>query len=212
MRVRILNICQVIIILLSFHFYIPAASQEKTLSEEFTYTQSNHRVSYDQYQKELKKILEPDSGISFNLDYIILPIAIMAIGIVVIYFVRQIRMNYIVEARNEQTVPQEDYVETEKSALVRAETAVEANDFRAALRFLYISAVLHLQERGILPYDKSITNKEYLRLSHTDLDIQKTLTPVITVFDEVWYGYKHCDKQTVESYRDTLKELYARKS
>ena len=210
MRVRFQYTSQVIIIFLSLHLYMPVASQENTLREEFKYTQSNHRVSYDKYQKELKKILEPAPGIFFNIDHIILPIAIIAIGIVVLYFVRQIRLNYIFEARNEDTDPHDDNVETEKSALARAETAVEANDFRGALRFLYISAVLHLQERGILPYDKSITNREYLRLSHTDLELQKMLEPVITIFDEVWYGYKHCDEHTVESFRDTLKEVYAR--
>ncbi|RKU30296.1 hypothetical protein C6497_04875 [Candidatus Poribacteria bacterium] len=213
MRVRLESTSYVIILLLlCFHFYIPVASQENALRDEFTFTESNHRVSYDQYQKELKKILQPDSVMSFNIDYIILPIAIIAIGIVAIYFVRQIRMNYVFEVRNEETDPQDDSVETEKSALARAETAVEANDFREALRFLYISAVFHLQERGVLPYDKSITNREYLRISHTDLDLQKTLRPVITVFDEVWYGYKHCDQQTVESYRETLKDVYARNS
>lgn len=212
MRIKQQFTSHVIILLLCFHFYIPVASQEKALSDEFTFTESNHRVSYDQYQKELKKILEPDSAMSFNIDYIILPIAIIAIGIVAIYFVRQIRMNYVFEARNEETDPNDDSLDTEKSALARAETAVEANDFREALRFLYISAILHLQERGILPYDKSITNREYLRISHTDYDLQNTLTPIITVFDEVWYGYKHCDQQTVESYRETLKDVYARNS
>ncbi len=209
MRVGFPFTSHVLIILLSLHLYMPVASQEKSIRDEFRYTQSNHKVSYEQYQKELTKILEPDPEISFNIDYIILPIAIIAIGIVVLYFVRQIRMNYIFEARNEESDPHDDNVETEKSALARAETAVEANDFRGALRFLYISAVLHLQERGILPYDKSITNREYLRLSHTDLDLQKILEPVITTFDEVWYGYKHCDEQTVENFRDILKEVYA---
>lgn len=209
MRTRILYTTQIIIFLLSFLSYVPVASQEKTQYDEFRYTRSNHRVSYDQYTKDLKKILEPNPELSFNLDYIILPIAIIAIGIVVLYFVRQIRMNYIFEARNEETDPHDDNVDTEKSALARAETAVEANDFRGALRFLYISAILHLQERGILPYDKSITNREYLSLSHSELDLQETLAPVITVFDEVWYGYKHCDEQTVENFRGILKKVYA---
>lgn len=212
MRVRFQYTSHVLIILLSLNLYIPVASQEKSIRDEFKYTQSNHRVSYDQYTKDLKKILEPNPELSFNLDYIILPIAIIAIGIVVLYFFRQIRMNYISEARNEETDTQDDYVETEKSALSRAEKAVEANDFRGALRFLYISVVLHLQERGILPYDKSITNREYLSLSHSELDLQETLAPVITVFDEVWYGYKYCDEKTVESFRDTLKEVYSRTS
>ncbi len=212
MRVRFQYTSYVIIILLSLHFNIHAVSQEKTQYDEFRYTQSNHKVSYDKYHKELMKILEPDPGFSFNIDYIILPIAVIAIGIVVLYFVRQIRMNYIFEARNEETDPQDDNVETEKSALDRAETAIEANDFRGALRFLYISAVLHLQECGILPYDKSITNREYLQLAHTDLDLQETLAPIITIFDEVWYGYKHCDEHTVENFRDTLKAVYARSS
>ncbi|MCG9126547.1 DUF4129 domain-containing protein [Candidatus Poribacteria bacterium] len=210
MKVRFLYTCYVIIFLLSIQFYIPVASQEKSIQDEFRYTQSNHKVSYEKYQQELRKILEPDSEFSFNIDYVILPVAIIAIGIVVLYFVKQIRINYISDVKNEDTDPQVNYVETEKSALARADTAVEANDFREALRFLYISAVLHLQERGILPYDKSITNREYLRLAHTDTDLQETLAPVITVFDEVWYGYKHCDENTVESFRNTLKEVYAK--
>ena len=143
MRVRFLYSWYIIIILLSIQYYIPVASQEKSTRDELRYTQSNHKVYYEEYQQELRKILEPDSEFSFNIDYVILPIAIIAIGIVVLYFVKQIRLNYISEAKDEDTDPQVNYVETEKSAFARADAAVD-------MIFSLIPGTNEIQDQGIL--------------------------------------------------------------
>lgn len=184
-------------------------AEEQTFREELE-RRAEMEVSYEKYQEALAKILEPRDGWDGDLRYVLFPLGAVALGIVVAFFVRQIRMNLIVEADDDVSGSTQERVETERTALARAETAEAANDFRGALRFLYLSAILHLQERGVLPYDKSLTNREYLHQMQEDIDLQATLGPAVTVFDEVWYGHKPCDAETVADYRNLLREVYAR--
>ena len=184
-------------------------AEEQVFREELETRRSRTEVSYEKYRDELEKILNPRKW-DADLRYVLFPLAAIALGVVIIFFVRQIRMNLISEAHDDVTEAALEQVETERAALARAETAEAANDFRSALRFLYLSAILHLQERGVLPYDKSLTNREYLHQAQVDIDLHTALGPAITVFDEVWYGYKPCDAETVASYRDLLQNVYAR--
>ena len=185
------------------------AVEEQAFREELE-RRAEMEVSYEEYQKALAKILEHRTGWDADLRYVLFPLGAIALGIVVVFFVRQIRMNLIVEARDDVSDTKLERVETEKAALARAETAEASNDFRSALRFLYLSAILHLQERGVLPYDKSLTNREYLHQMPENIDLQATLGPAVTVFDEVWYGHKPCDAETVADYRDLLEKVYVR--
>jgi hypothetical protein len=186
------------------------AAEEQTFRDELERHRSESELSYEKYQKELAKLLEPKPGRTFDLKYVLFPLSAIALGIVVVFFIRQIQMNLIREVHdNAETEIASEQVETEKAALARAETAVESNDFRGALRYLYLSAILHLQERGILPYDKSLTNREYLHQSQVDIDLQTKLGPAIAVFDEVWYGHKPCDAETVASYQDLLQKIHS---
>ncbi len=182
------------------------ASQEQIFRDELERNQSV--LSYEKYQRDLAKLFEPKPVWDFDLMYVIFPLGVIAFGIVIIFFVKQIRINLISEVHHEESEIEVDHVKTEKAALAHADTAEASNDFRGALRYLYLSAILHLQERGILPYDKSLTNREYLHLSQVDIDLQNTLGPAVSVFDEVWYGYKPCTAETVASYRDLLQKIY----
>jgi hypothetical protein len=186
-------------------------AEEQQFRDELKSDSSVPRVSHEKYKRDLAKLLEPKPVQDFKLGRVLFPLGALALGVVVIFFIRQIRMNLISEVHDE--VSEEvtvDHVKTEKAALVRADNAAASNDFRSALRYLYLSALLHLQERGILPYDKSLTNREYLHQSQVDMQLQESLGPAITVFDEVWYGYKPCDAETVANYRDILQKVYVK--
>ncbi len=185
------------------------AGEEQALREELETRRDGAAVSYKRYRQDLEKILNPRVW-DADLRYVLFPLAAFGLGAMVIFFVRQIRMNLIHEAHDEVAEPALARVETEKAALAHAETAEAASDFRGALRYLYLSAILHLQERGALPYDKSLTNREYLHQAQDDMDLHAALGPAITVFDEVWYGYKPCDAGTVANYRSLLQNVYAR--
>lgn len=204
------SVCvDIIIYLMAVSQLFAMTVEEQTFREELE-ARAEMDVSYEEYRKVLAKILEPRSGWDADLRYVLFPLGTIALGIVVAFFIRQIRMNLIVEARDDVSGTPQDRVETERAALAHAETAEASKDFRGALRFLYLSAILHLQERGVLPYDKSLTNREYLHQSQEDVDLQATLGHAVTVFDEVWYGHKLCDAETVANYRDLLQKVYVR--
>ena len=189
--------------------FSPLMAEEEALREELETHRSRTEVSYEKYRDDLAKILSPRKW-DADLRYVLFPMGAIALAVVIIFFIRQIRMNLVSEARDAVAATELEQVETERAALARAETAEAASDFRGALRFLYLSAILHLQERGVLPYDKSLTNREYLYQAQADIDLHTALGPAITVFDEVWYGHKPCDAETVASYRDLLEKVYAR--
>ena len=209
MSVKIsIGICM-IMSLMSLPALLTLAAEEEALREELETHRSRTEVSYEKYRDELEKLLNPRRW-DADLRYMLFPLGAIALGVVIIFFIQQIRMNLISEAHDEVAENELEQVETERAALARAETAEAASDFRGALRFLYLSAILHLQERGVLPYDKSLTNREYLHQTQVDIDLHTALGPAITVFDEVWYGHKPCDAETVASYRDLLQKVYAR--
>ena len=184
------------------------ASEEQIYRNELDAHQHESRLSHQEYHTELEKLLKPRPIQRFNLNNLLLPLGVIAIGIVLVFFIKQIRLNLISEVRENEIVIVEETVRTEKAALAHAEIAEESNDFREALRYLYLSAVLHLQERGILPYDKSLTNREYLYQTDVDDNLQRTLGPAVSVFDEVWYGHKPCNAETVANYRELLQQVY----
>ena len=199
-----------IVCLVGFSILFAMGTEEQVFREELE-ARAEMDVSYEKYREALTKIVEPSGRWDADLRYVLFPLGAIALSAVIVFFIRQIRMNLIIEAREDVSDTALDRVETEKAALAHAETAEASNDFRGALRFLYLSAILHLQERGVLPYDKSLTNREYLHQTQEDIDLQATLGPAVTVFDEVWYGYKSCDAETVAGYRDLLKKVYAKR-
>ena len=204
-----IGICM-IMSLMSLSVLLALAAEEAALREELETHRSRTEVSYEKYRDELDKLLINPRKWDADLRYVLFPLGAIALGVVIIFFIQQIRMNLISEAHDEVSETELEQVETERAALARAETAEAASDFRGALRFLYLSAILHLQEREILPYDKSLTNREYLHQAQADIDLHTALGPAVTVFDEVWYGHKPCDAETVASYRDLLQKVYAR--
>ena len=183
--------------------------EEQRFREELDAHGTEIEVSYKKYREILLKLLEPRGRWDVGLGYALFPLGTIALVFVIVFFIRQIRVNLVVEASDDVPDTLLERVDTEKAALTRAETAEAESDFRNALRFLYLSAVLHLQERGVLPYDKSLTNREYLRQVQVDINLQATLGPAITLFDEVWYGHKPCDANTVANYRELLQKVYA---
>ena len=186
------------------------ADEEQRFREELASDRGRMDVSFEKYQARLSKLLRHNNDAGWDVEFgkVLLVLGIIALAAAVVFFGRKIRGNFIIEAHDETPELSLVTVATEKVALAHAETAEAASDFRHALRFLYLSAILHLQERGRLTHDKSLTNWEYLRALQSDVALQRALLPAIQVFDEVWYGCQPCDAETVANYRELLKDVY----
>lgn len=184
--------------------------------EEVDANHANMDVSFKKYEDILSKLFSLHdrrtgtfrSRIGIGTADVLLWIGcLMLIGLT-LFFIQQIRRNLVAEVGDKVTESEIDSVTTAQAALTQSEIAVTSHNFRDALRFLYLSAILHLQERGVLTYDKSLTNLEYLHTLQAHVELQEVLRPVIQVFDDVWYGYKPCNADTIANYRELLQKVY----
>ena len=127
------------------------------------------------------------------------------------YIYRNLSRNLVREAELAAEGSDADALLTSKGALQRAQTLSNQGDYRTAIRFLYLSSLLVLDERGLLRYDRSRTNREYLRSVSSKPGLAMPLRDVIDVFDKVWYGFEAVDEQAYQSYLKHVDELREQK-
>ena len=92
-------------------------------------------------------------------------------------------------------------------ALEQAHTDSKKGDYRSAVRYLYISSLLLLEERELLRYDRTKTNQEYLRSIAGRPELADVLREVIDVFDRVWYGFQTLDESGYSHYASRVRQL-----
>ena len=102
----------------------------------------------------------------------------------------------LVEARDNDTL------------LARAEQQAREGDYRRAFRLVYLAALVSLDTGGVLRFDRSKTNWEYLRALRNAgrADIYAAMTPLTREFDQVWYGFAPTD---MSHYRRALAQYEA---
>jgi hypothetical protein len=94
------------------------------------------------------------------------------------------------------------------SLLARAEQQAKEGDYRRAFRLVYLAALVSLDTGGVLRFDRSKTNWEYLRAlrSAGRSDIYAAMTPLTREFDQVWYGFAYAD---ISHYHRALAQYQA---
>lgn len=69
--------------------------------------------------------------------------------------------------------------------------------YRLAIRSLYLAALLRLDERGMLHFQRSLTNREVLKsvAAESSPMLAERLAPLVERFDRYWYGSDECSEQ-----------------
>ncbi len=101
----------------------------------------------------------------------------------------------------------DDLPQTPAEARRRAAGLAAGGDFRNAVRNLYLSALLTLEQNGLVPADRSLTNREMLGRVPADHPVRSHLQPVVETFDDVWYGVHEPDDRTYRAYTHSIDEL-----
>lgn len=127
-------------------------------------------------------------------------LAIVIVGVVVAYVLRTVQMQKVTLDLS----PDEDAPVTAQEAAARAESATTTQDYRTAIRYLYLSGLLALDERGIIRYDASLTNQEHLAQLAGQPRLRALFEPVVTIFDRVWYGVLPADAALYDEFRHAL--------
>jgi hypothetical protein len=124
---------------------------------------------------------------------------------VIIYLVLGLRRNLVSEARTADDDPEAHL--TARTALDQAGDLARSGDHRTAMRYLYLSALLWLDERDMLRYDRALTNREYLERVRENPSLRSRLTPIVETFDRVWYGHAPLDDAAFDAYRAQVEAL-----
>ena len=92
--------------------------------------------------------------------------------------------------------------------LALAEQQAKTGDYRRAFRLVYLASLVALDTSGVLRFDRSKTNWEYLRLLRASgrNDVYVALTPLTREFDQVWYGLAPAD---ASQYARALAQYHA---
>lgn len=141
------------------------------------------------------------------LGYSATALAMLAMVLILAYVARSLLISFAPEAVAAPEGGHANELLTADAALRRAQAFSGSGDYRSAVRYLYLSALLLLDEQGLLRYDRSLTNREYLRSVAHLPEVAAELREVVEVFDRVWYGYQPLDAAGYARYAACVAEL-----
>jgi len=130
--------------------------------------------------------------------------AALLIGVLV-YLLRGLRRGLVAGAHADDSDPEANL--TARTALDQAGGLARGGNYRTAVRYLYLSALLWLDERDILRYDRALTNREYLERVRDNPALRERLAPIVETFDRVWYGHLPIDAESFAAYERQVEDL-----
>jgi hypothetical protein len=100
-----------------------------------------------------------------------------------------------------QELTEENFIETDLEKLLRI--ALESNDYRSAVRILYLSTIQQLNISGLILWKKDKTNKDFLREMRKHSDY-KTFRDITLAYEIVWYGDRQIELQQFTSLKNIV--------
>lgn len=181
-------------------------------NEEFDYGEEDARVEDAEpgwfenlFENEPETPNDTSSpGLSW-LSYIAGALAIAAILGAIFWFLKEFRSNMVEDVAVQPDEIFEDISADE--ALDKASEKSEEGNYRDAVRYLYLSALLLLEERNVLRYDRAKTNREYLRSVADRPELAQPLRSVVDIFDRVWYGFQPLSASDYQYYQAEVEAL-----
>lgn len=177
---------------------------------EFQWAEAAPNPAAEWIQKILDTItrwMDKFLGVTFDVaSSDVIPVVMaVALAIVFIFIARTLFSDFLNEAQIKENGEEEPL--TSEAALAKAQQLSRGGDYRAAVRYLYLSTLLILDERGVMRYDRSKTNREYLRSVSNSPELSQPLGEVIEVFDNVWYGNHALEEESFNHYSRRVEEL-----
>jgi hypothetical protein len=140
------------------------------------------------------------------IGWILAAICGLMLAGVLFYLYRSLRQSTAREAEAAPPGDPEAHL-TATTALQEAGTLARGGDYRTAVRYLYLSSLLWLDEQGMLRYERALTNHEHLSRLSGKPDVRARLVPIIDTFDRVWYGHETLDEEAFAAYQQHVEQL-----
>ena len=157
------------------------------------------------------RLFPEDSAVRLPLNNLLFIVAGVLVAIALAYALRGIVGDLTADAALSAQEELGGEPLTADLALQKAQEFSGGGEYRTAVRYLYLSSLLLLEERGLLRYDRSLTNREYLRTVAHRPELAATLRDVIDVFDRVWYGFQTLSPSEYNAYASRVETLKQQK-
>lgn len=157
------------------------------------------------------RIFPDDSTVRIPLSNLLVILAVVLVAVVLAYAFRGLIGDFTADAALSAEEELGGEPLTAELALQKAQELSTGGDYRTAVRYLYLSSLLLLEERGLLRYDRSLTNREYLRSVSHRPELVTILREVIDVFDRVWYGFQTLTSNEYDAYAQRVELLKQQK-
>jgi hypothetical protein len=149
------------------------------------------------------EVAQQPAEVSSLAQTVLVVAGIIAVIIVFVYFARSLQVQQATVETDESADPT-----TSTDAQTLAAENAQAQDYRSAIRYMYLASLLMLDERGVIHYDSSLTNREHLRHLRDKPQVYDLLRRVINAFEEVWYGFLPVDEAYYQRFRHQVDELH----
>jgi len=167
------------------------------------------RDFWDWVGRLIDSIFSPISSVPSStseiIGWVVVGVGAILLLAVMIYLLLGLRRGLVSEAQAADDDPEARL--TAKTALNQAGDLARGGDYRTAVRYLYLSALLWLDERDMLRYDRALTNREYLDRVRDNPLLRERLAPIVETFDQVWYGHVMIDAEAFAVYRARVEAL-----
>lgn len=135
-------------------------------------------------------------------------VGVIAIVLLLAYWLRGLISGFVANADVDGEGNADDGMpQTPAEARQRAAGAASEGNYRSAVRNLYLVALLTLEQQGLVPADRSLTNREVLGRVDRAHPLRPHLQPVVETFDDVWYGVHEPDAGSYAAYAQSIDEL-----
>jgi hypothetical protein len=131
--------------------------------------------------------IPPEPEIPETNQTLFIGIALTLILLIVFLVILFIRLKRAEDTANQQ---QKKQPTTPTEAVAEGRRKIEEGAYREAVRQLFLATVLALEERGIMQFDKTLTNYELLTKLQNKQTLIETLLPVVDTVERVWYGFE----------------------
>jgi len=184
---------------------------------EFQWEPSPWQQLLDQMRQRIREFLrrlfpERESSGTLTVPLPELSSFLVVVGGMILFFVlfsvlQDLNGVFVSEAELATRADLDDANLTANTALKKAHKLSAGGDYRSAMRYLYLSTLLLLDERDILRYDRTLTNREYVKHLRRFPRLARTFQDVVSVFDRVWYGNQTLSASDFEEYAGKVEDL-----
>lgn len=157
------------------------------------------------YNEHLARYFERLHDVSPFLYWTIVAVAVAAVALLLYHVILTLKGAFgtLPKARGARPSAAGESFQTDPAALLaEADAAAAGGDFEQALRHLYLALIRNLDRHGLLRYDRSRTNYEYLREVRALAAVAGPLATLTAQVEAVWYGEQPAQLAYYQRCRD----------